>query len=175
MSKLPVRLQYGCDPSALGRTPAYVYETFGDDGRHLYIGATKNPWQRHREHRTRSSWFPLMRRVVITVMDGAAAALVLEAELIDQHRPPFNRRIDGTLLAEEWTADRLRERYGEYLTVEQVAEAAGIKASTFRSYVTRGEHAPQPDHRFGARSWAYKPETVAEWLTGRRRAAEEDQ
>ncbi|HEX7995814.1 MAG TPA: helix-turn-helix domain-containing protein [Streptosporangiaceae bacterium] len=78
------------------------------------------------------------------------------------------------MVEEEWTADRLRTRFGEYLTVEQVAELAGIKASTFRSYVTRGENAPQPDQRFGARSWAYTPETVAAWLASRRRPADEE-
>lgn len=77
------------------------------------------------------------------------------------------------MVEEEWTAERLRERYGEYLTVDQAAEVAGIKASTFRSYVTRGEHAPQPDQKFGARSWMYRPETIAEWLVSRRRPEED--
>ena len=77
------------------------------------------------------------------------------------------------MVEEEWTEDRLRERYGDYLTVDQVAEAAGIKPSTFRSYVTRGEYAPQPDQRFGARSWMYKAETIAEWLANRRRPEED--
>lgn len=175
MSRLSVRYRFGCDPTALSKQPAYVYEAFGDNDQRLYIGCSGDLWRRYGEHRRYSPWFPLMRRAVITVMDGTTAALNLEAALIDQHRPPFNIRTDRTLLVDEWTADRLRTRFGEYLTVEQVAELAGIKASTFRSYVTRGEHAPQPDHRFGARSWAYTPETVAEWLAGRRRSAEEEQ
>ena len=78
------------------------------------------------------------------------------------------------MVEEEWTADQLRERFGEYLTVDQVAELAGIKPGTFRSYVTRDERAPQPDQRFGVRAWAYLPETVATWLASRRRPEEDE-
>jgi predicted DNA-binding transcriptional regulator AlpA len=74
------------------------------------------------------------------------------------------------MVEEEWTTERLRERFGDWLTVEQVAEVAGIKPNTFRTYVTRGGHAPQPDRKLGRRLWGYKPETIAEWLAGRRRA-----
>lgn len=77
------------------------------------------------------------------------------------------------MVEEEWTVERLRARFGDYLTVEQVAEVAGIRASTFRTYVTRGGYAPQPDQKFGARSWMYRPETVAGWLASRRAGTEE--
>lgn len=63
------------------------------------------------------------------------------------------------------TADALRERFGDYLTSKQVAEAAGIRRGTWTSYVRR-EQVPPADQQYG-RTKLWKPETVVEWLQRR--------
>jgi len=54
---------------------------------------------------------------------------------------------------------------GEKLNLEQVAERAGIGASTFQSYVSRG-HAPEPDGTEGRANywWAW---TIEDWIKNR--------
>ena len=57
----------------------------------------------------------------------------------------------------------------ERLTVAQAASLAGVRPSTWRSYVAR-EQAPRPDGQFDGRTPWWHEETVREWMEERGKA-----
>lgn len=100
MSKLPVQFRfapvspqwrdyYTEDPSTW-RFPVFVYECLGPDGRHLYVGRTKNPTKRFATHRQSAVWYGSVERVVITMTCHMGVGSKLEAHLINKHRPLHN-------------------------------------------------------------------------------------
>lgn len=54
---------------------------------------------------------------------------------------------------------------GQRLTAQQVADRAGVTASTLRAYIARG-YAPKPDGKFGRDSY-WLEATIERWLTNR--------
>lgn len=73
---------------------AYVYRTYDRDGVLLYVGCTRDPERRFKEHRmcqeTISRWFPLMASREITAAMPEAEALALETHWIRTLGPKFN-------------------------------------------------------------------------------------
>lgn len=53
----------------------------------------------------------------------------------------------------------------DQLTAKEAAALAGLAASTWRDYVSRGT-APRPDGRLGNQTWWWRS-TVEEWLASR--------
>lgn len=87
-------------PDRLARLPAVrgVYTLYDAEDRLLYVGKAADLRARVRTHLRdlkRSNFFHAWPRQVTRVeavqLDGDAAAVALEAELINRHRPPYNR------------------------------------------------------------------------------------
>lgn len=67
-----------------------VYVARDAEGVILYIGRTKNLYQRLNGHRSQSSWFRDMRAIEFTPCDGANEARLLEKLMIAQESPAAN-------------------------------------------------------------------------------------
>jgi hypothetical protein len=59
----------------------------------------------------------------------------------------------------------------DWWTVADVARYLGIKASTVRTYVSRGDM-PPPDRKMGQRVNLWKPQTIIRWHAKRPRKGE---
>jgi hypothetical protein len=73
---------------------ANVYIAYDADDKVLYVGVTKRQITRIDEHRERSAWWPLVRRLEIEHYPTPADAAMRESELIRTLQPPFN--VKGT-------------------------------------------------------------------------------
>ena len=73
------------------RRPHFVYRQFDGEGRLLYVGATRQPEQREREHSTRSVWWPLVDRTEYEMHVCKALAWAHEQHAIRTEAPLFNQ------------------------------------------------------------------------------------
>lgn len=76
-----------------------VYVHYDENGQPLYVGKTVNFKGRQSEHRNRSPWYHLVRRTETTAVSSAEEMHLLEAKLIAELKPQFNR--DGRFLSRE--------------------------------------------------------------------------
>jgi hypothetical protein len=80
--------------------PHAVYRIFGDDDRLLYVGRSRWPAERIRQHARRAAWWPHARRHEVTWHPDKDTATVAERRAIQAERPAHNVRI-GDYLASE--------------------------------------------------------------------------
>lgn len=73
------------------RGPSALYRFFDADGRLLYVGITKDPDKREREHALRSPWHPHAKSRTIEWHGSREAALDAERAAIHEEAPLFNR------------------------------------------------------------------------------------
>lgn len=66
-----------------------VYRLFDAGGRLLYVGASRRPQERIREHRHRS-WWPRVAKTTLTEYPDRAAALNAETVAIVEELPAYN-------------------------------------------------------------------------------------
>lgn len=71
-----------------------VYQFFGRDGRHLYIGITNSTEHRFAQHEADKWWWAHVHhsRTVVTWYPSRGKALAVEARMIGRHRPPGNKQ-----------------------------------------------------------------------------------
>lgn len=90
----------------------YVYRYFDAKNDLLYVGCSKNPWNRYRQHRSDSKqWIGEVTFGRLSVFADEAAARAAERAAIESEHPRYNRtfRTDRT----KWTAEQyLRHAYG---------------------------------------------------------------
>lgn len=70
--------------------PAIVYRFYDADDALLYVGITVNDWQRVRDHRGASPWWPQAVKCTFQRCTDRAAAEVAETEAIRTENPRFN-------------------------------------------------------------------------------------
>lgn len=68
----------------------FVYTAWDSAGRPLYVGCSKKPVARQREHRAHSLWFQYATRFTMSGPYPETTALALERERIVTVRPHFN-------------------------------------------------------------------------------------
>lgn len=73
-------------------TPTSLYRYYDGDGELLYVGITTRGPQRQTEHNVSSEWWPYVRRQEVEHLPTRETALDRERDLIQRHRPPFNRQ-----------------------------------------------------------------------------------
>jgi len=88
----------------------YVYEVYDAEGRLIYVGATRDVFQRMRQHVMDSWWIEQAVKVRATVHPTLAAARVVERERIRTRQPRWN--IVG--LPDRWTWTP--QQYHDYVT-----------------------------------------------------------
>ena len=71
--------------------PSCLYRYYDAQGVLLYVGITKDPDKRRRQHELRSEWYPHAGEPVIEWFDDRASALTAERAAIHDERPVFNR------------------------------------------------------------------------------------
>lgn len=71
--------------------PSCLYRFFDEHGALLYVGITKDPTKRAREHSARSEWYPFARSHTLEWFDDRESALDAERAAIRRERPLFNR------------------------------------------------------------------------------------
>lgn len=69
---------------------AQLYRCFDAEGNLLYVGATKNVFQRIADHQAHSYWFRHVTRVEIQHFDSRKEALAAEAMAITLENPKHN-------------------------------------------------------------------------------------
>ena len=69
---------------------AQLYRCFDAEGNLLYVGATKNVFQRIVEHKSQSYWSRYVTRVEIQHFDSRKEALAAEAVAITLENPKHN-------------------------------------------------------------------------------------
>lgn len=71
----------------------YVYRYFDREGRLLYVGCSKNPWQRYVNHQNDSRiWIHEVVRGRISVFPSKVEALAAEKAAIIAEKPAYNVR-----------------------------------------------------------------------------------
>ena len=76
------------DAAAGGATSVYKY--FDKNGVLLYVGITGRGASRNSEHNKSKEWWQYVTRQEVVHYTTRRAALNIERQLIQQHRPPFN-------------------------------------------------------------------------------------
>lgn len=71
--------------------PSCLYRFYDADGALLYVGITKDPTKRTREHSKRSEWHPFARSRTLEWFEDRESALDAERAAIHRERPLFNR------------------------------------------------------------------------------------
>ncbi|MFC9557834.1 GIY-YIG nuclease family protein [Rhodococcus sp. NPDC056960] len=69
--------------------PTFVYRGYDETGRLLYVGVTKQPEQRIKEH-SGARWFRESERLDFAEFPTRRAALIAEQFVIDNHAPKYN-------------------------------------------------------------------------------------
>lgn len=67
----------------------FVYRFYGDDGVLLYVGKTRNPRHRMRNHAADPRWYDIIRRVTWEEFDGREVSS-REAQAIRDEQPLYN-------------------------------------------------------------------------------------
>lgn len=68
----------------------WVYICYGDNDEVIYVGVSSQPKARLKEHKAKSTWFPLCRNTDMLSFDDRHSALLMEKELIRKEKPRFN-------------------------------------------------------------------------------------
>lgn len=71
--------------------PSCLYRFYDTHGALLYVGITKDPTKRTREHSKRSEWYPFARSHTLEWFEDRESALDAERAAISRERPLFNR------------------------------------------------------------------------------------
>ena len=72
---------------------AQLYRCFDAEGNLLYVGATKNVFQRIADHQAHSYWFRRVTRVDIQHFDSYKEALDAEAMAVNTEHPRVNKHV----------------------------------------------------------------------------------
>lgn len=80
---------------------SWVYEVYGPKHQVLYVGVTDGFAGRWSAHLSKSQWAPQapVECVVLLGFESRRAARITEASLIDEHKPPFNRKPETKYLS----------------------------------------------------------------------------
>lgn len=98
----------------------YVYRAWGEFGRLLYVGCSKDPAVRLRDHgASRAKWVPLMVRMTVDGPYSYSVARSVEWQAIQTEDPDFNGQTPRAL------ADR-RARSDYFNDVMQTAMSHGV-------------------------------------------------
>lgn len=91
----------------------YVYRSYDADGQLLYVGCTKQPAARHKQHRDGSAWYPYAARFVMCGPMGKVGARALEYKQNNTLGPAFGRTAvkASDILRFSWAAARFRKTY----------------------------------------------------------------
>lgn len=73
-----------------GSEPAAVYRLYDTSDVLLYVGMSRNPEKRFRDHAAQKDWWSLVTKKAVTWYDDKDAALQAEAQAIDGERPAHN-------------------------------------------------------------------------------------
>lgn len=73
--------------------PHWVYRMQDTDRELLYVGISNQGMRRLTQHAIEKSWWPQVATIEIEHFESRGEALAREAELIHEHRPPFNLAI----------------------------------------------------------------------------------
>lgn len=84
-------------PEMRSRLNSWVYVLRNDAQQALYIGTTRSPYRRMREHSLRQPWWPEVERVGWLLYPDKSSVLSAEAELTRWFRPLHNRPHPHTL------------------------------------------------------------------------------
>ena len=72
-------------------SPHWIYRYWRADGRCLYVGVTRTPQERHKQHAWYSAWFKdIDRYELLPVYPSGRSAYAAEREFILQDLPLFN-------------------------------------------------------------------------------------
>lgn len=77
------------------KTGALVYRVYDRHGALLYIGVTEDICMRMTAHRNDKHWWGHAARVEWDEYPSRLAALNAEGKLIQRHRPPYNKHMNG--------------------------------------------------------------------------------
>ena len=75
---------------AVGDVPTAVYRLYDASDVLLYVGISRNPEWRFRDHASQKPWWPQVARKTIAWCDSKNAALQAEARAIDSEGPAHN-------------------------------------------------------------------------------------
>ena len=79
-------------PGAPVASPTSVYRYYDSIGVLIYVGITKQGMGRNAQHNGKAEWWPFVARQEVDHYPTRPAALAREKQLIQHHRPPFNKQ-----------------------------------------------------------------------------------
>jgi predicted GIY-YIG superfamily endonuclease len=100
----------------------YVYRYYNADDDLLYVGCSKNPWQRYKTHRADSRlWIREVTRGRISVFPDKPTALAAERAAVETEHPRYNRKLRGDRSA--WTPEQYQNYAYGYLAASHYPES----------------------------------------------------
>ena len=127
--------------------PTALYRFYGDGGRPLYIGITRNLVVRWAQHASKSSWWPQVQRHETVWYDSRPEARAAEIEAIGAERPIHNKYDKGL---DEIAAQLTELRMAAGLSGNALARKIGI----VQSRVWKIEHAQLTPSEDDIQAWA---------------------
>lgn len=131
---------------------ASVYLAYGKNDELLYVGITGVRTRRFSQHRLASEWWDRAERLELEHYPTRSQALAREADLIVEHKPPFNRA----------GLDRRRPDRRRLLDVRAAAAQVKLPMTAIRRAVE--------DERLRVADWEntkhpfFEPEEVDFWI-----------
>jgi predicted GIY-YIG superfamily endonuclease len=126
-------------------TAHYVYRCYDAAGQLLYVGCSKNPQRRIKEHTfTRTWWTDRIARVVLKVFPDRLLALLAEEQAIKAEHPIHNRQFRSL---DSERADWQPEHYINWLTALLEDPASSLSRPIVQREVKRA--ADDYSRRFG--------------------------
>lgn len=131
--------------ATIRETPHYVYRCFDADGRLLYVGCSKDPEQRLKQHSYVYTWWTdRIARVALEGFPDQAAGLAAEKQAIQTEHPFYNRQFRTT---DSQRANWQPEHYVNWLTAHLEDPSTSRNSSVVRREVKRA--ADEYSSRFG--------------------------
>lgn len=120
-----------------------VYQHLGKDGKPLYIGLSSNPIMRLSAHEQKE-WHNQVSDIKVLQFESEAEARLKEAQLILEHKPPFNhngkkkprcvaKRPEGCTYIGAWIPNELHQALCERAEIEFRTISKVIKRSIERT------------------------------------------
>lgn len=124
--------------AAMPKTETHVlYRFFNEAGELLYVGITKDPFNRFKGHQSEKQWFPEVSRSTMQHFPTRADLIVAEEKAIQEESPKYNIALSGR----PPSAPTLKIR-GEH---SQARSVFGPDASTFPKPDGIADDDPAPD------------------------------
>jgi DNA-binding NarL/FixJ family response regulator len=149
-----------------GEVPASVYIAYDIDDQPLYVGCTTYLPKRLAEHSRYARWWSRMHRIETIDYPTSSAAQWNELLLIQELRPPFNRRPAGTpprppkpLKGPSERDKKIARLRADGWTWRQISEELGITPTTMATVARRLRWQGQVPYVRGVRASSDSPGT----------------